>query len=440
MPRSIVLLAACALAAASPADADDPPTATAPAVKNIAAICTAYQPIWHADAIVTKFLAGFPTDEGLLAPKVRIASMYIDQGTPDDLGHKLAELYGVPVYDTVAGALTLGGDRLAVDGVLLIGEHGKYPKNRFGQTMYPRLLLAAQVFRVLEASGRSVPVFLDKHLSYNWSNSKWIYDRARELEVPMMAGSSVPLVWRSPALEHPRGAKIDEAVCLTYADPDSYGVHGFEVVQSMVERRSGGETGVASVRCVRGKAFYEAAEAGEFSMDLVEAAAAALGDRKKPGAMRDHARDPIAMIVRYRDGLRATVVFTHEYYGMWWAYAARADGKTVATEFVFPRLDTIPAFSYLGLNIQEMFLTCRPQYPVERTLLASGVVDAACRSLTGKGQTVETPHLDIRYEPYDFEPIRPKAAAPAGACLMEWPPQRVRELWPKEGWWNRTKR
>lgn len=40
-------------------------------------------------------------------------------------------------YKSIAEALCLGGDKLAVDGVLLIGEHGTYPKNEAGMTLYP---------------------------------------------------------------------------------------------------------------------------------------------------------------------------------------------------------------------------------------------------------------------------------------------------------------
>ena len=42
------------------------------------------------------------------------------------------------IYPTIAEALTLGGGKLAVDGVVLVGEHGNYPKNEKGQTKYPR--------------------------------------------------------------------------------------------------------------------------------------------------------------------------------------------------------------------------------------------------------------------------------------------------------------
>jgi len=380
--------------------------------------------MWHADVIVTRLLAGFSTVDGLIAPKVKIASLYLDQESPDDLGRAMAREYGVPIYTSVREALTLGGDALAVDAVLLIGEHGAYPSSSLGATMYPRMRLAMEIFRVFDVAGRSVPVYLDKHLSYNWLDSKWIYDRAVELKVPMMAGSCLPLAWRDPPLEHSPGTKITEAVVLLFASVDPYAVHGLEMLQCMVERRKGGESGIATVRCVQGKALYEAAREGKIPLDLIEAAARTI-DSKKAGTMEEHAPGPVGILLEYNDGLRATVVMSEGYYGANWAYAARVDGKIVATRFVH----TLSSFSYLGLNIQEMFLTGRPQYPLERTLLASGVVDAALRSVAAGGAVVKTPYLDIRYDAYPFDPIRP--AKRESDSASEWPLKKLEHLYKK---------
>ncbi len=160
-------------------------------------------------------------------------------------------------------------------------------------------------------------------------------------------------------------------------------------------------------------------------MELIEAAAGTI-DSKKAGKMEDHARNPTGIILEYVDGLRATVVMSHRYYGTNWAYAARVDGEVKATQFAH----TLSSFSYLGLNIQEMFLTGRPQYPVERTLLASGVVDAALRSMAAGGSVVETPHLHMKYEPFAFEPVRP--AKPEPSAASQWPLEQIKHLYPRQ--------
>ena len=98
--------------------------------KKIAAIITEYRLRSHADVIVTKYLKGFPTDEGFFEPRVDIASMYIDQFPAEDTGRQIAAEHGVPIYPSIAKALCLGGEKLAVDGVLLIGEHGDCKADR----------------------------------------------------------------------------------------------------------------------------------------------------------------------------------------------------------------------------------------------------------------------------------------------------------------------
>ena len=107
--------------------------------------------------------------------------------------------------------------------------------------MYPRKYFMEQVCGVLVRSGRAVPVFNDKHLSYNWHDALWMVERAAHLGAHFMAGSSAPLGWRSPWLEHPLDTAIDEALVVGYAGLDSYGFHALEVLQCMVERRVGGE-------------------------------------------------------------------------------------------------------------------------------------------------------------------------------------------------------
>ena len=233
--------------------------------KKIAAIITEYRVPAHADVIVGKFIKGFPTDEGMQEPQVDIASMYLDQIPDNDIGLQVSKEYDIPVYQSIPAALCLGGDKLAVDGVISIGEHGAYAFNEKGQHLYPRRFFFEQICGVMATSGRSVPVFSDKHLSYNWSDAKWMYDRAVELNVPFMAGSSVPLGWRDPYLEHERDAPIEDALMLSFGGIESYGYHGFEGLQAMVERRRGGETGLTAVQCLEGEAVWQAGADGLWS-------------------------------------------------------------------------------------------------------------------------------------------------------------------------------
>jgi hypothetical protein len=398
--------------------------------KKIAAIVTVYSDPSHADMIVSKFVKGFPLDDGVVEPRVDVVSIYMDQLHWNNVGMELAREQGITVYPSIRAALTLTppsatgnwptaddwqDGELAVDGVLLIAEHGDYAANERDRRLYPRKPMFEQICAVMAASGRSVPVFSDKHLSYNWADALWMYERARELNVPFMAGSSLPVVRREPELEHEVGTPIEEALSIGFINRyhtglDSYGFHALEALQCMVERRSGGETGILAVQCLEGDAVWEAGDKGVWSRELAEAAEA-LVEPKKAGRMEENCESPAIFILEYADGLRAyTLVLPEHLQG--WGYAARVNGQVEATGLnpagLDPEAGLDHAFTYLALNIQEMFLTGKPQYPVERTLLVSGALDALMESRYLGHVRVETPHLDVAYRPYEKAPIRPR--------------------------------
>lgn len=383
-----------------------------PERKRIAAILTVYRPLSHADVIVTKFLQGFPTDQGLIPARTDIVSLYVDQFPETDMGRRISEEHGVPIYGSIVEALTLGGKELAVDGVLLIGEHGDYAWNEKEQQLYPRKYFMEQICGVMATSKRSVPVFNDKHLSYNWHDARWMYDRARQLGAPFMAGSSAVVGWRSPWLEFEKETPMREAVAVGFSGLDIYGFHTLEVLQCMVERRQGGETGVAAVTCLEGPAVWEAAERGLYSRSLLEAACAPIPD-KPEGAIESHCENPAVFLVEYRDGFRASMFLLNGYIRTF-GFAAEVEGEVRSTEVHLQDGPPHGHFSYLSLNVEEMFVTGIPSYPVERTLLTTGVLEAALDSRYRGHVRLETPYLDVAYESYDRMPWRPTGSRPTG--------------------------
>jgi hypothetical protein len=389
-------------------------------MKKIAAIVTTYFPYSHADVIVTKFMKGIPTDEELRAPRLDLASLYIDQIDARDIGQGLAWRHRVPIFQSIRSALTLGGSELAVDGVLLIGEHGDYPLDGQGRQLYPRRHFFEQVAGVFASSGRSVPVFIDKHLAYNWSDAKWIYDRARQLHAPLLAGSSLPVCWRRPFLEYTLETPVEAAVVVGYGGLESYGFHALETLQCMLERRRGGEIGVAAVQCLEGEAVWEAGREGRWSRELAEAACAAFEERPQ-GSIEAGCREPAVFLIEYTDGLAAGVLMLNGYAGGF-AYAGQGEGRIQSTEFYLQGDFPHGHFNYLALNIEEMMLSGVPPYPAERTLLTTGILDAVMTSRYTGHQRVETPHLALRYQSYAAPPWRPAGPRPAGANLAAWPP------------------
>ncbi|MEX1211343.1 MAG: twin-arginine translocation signal domain-containing protein [Balneolaceae bacterium] len=383
----------------------------------------------HSDVIGTKLFLGIPTDEGILEPEIEVVSMWIDQIEEGHTGPRVAELNNVPIYDTIEEAMTLGQDRIAVDAVIYVGEHGDYAYNRLGQKMYPRMNHLEQIFRVIDANDQPVPVFNDKHLSYNWLDCRWIYDRAKELQVPMMAGSSLAYCWRDPVLHHPIGTEITEAVAIGYASLDAYGHHVLEMLQCMVERRKGGESGVASVRGIEGDAVWQAIDEGLISEELVLAACNVVDERSE-GNIRELVSNPSGILIEYNDGLRAAILMLDEVVNAGWAYAARADGEIQATEFVLSGGPIFAHFSYLTLNIQA-FITRGgvPPVPIERNVLTTGILDMGLRSVHRGMELIETPFLNYPYEPTNGLAIFPSNPRPVGASIGAWPPPGKKEAY-----------
>ena len=395
-------------------------------MKKVAAIISIYRKGSHADVIIGKWLRAFPTDAGMIEPRTQIASIYLDQVFDDDMGQEIAESFGVPVYQSIPGALCLGGEELAVDGVLLIGEHGDYPFNEKDQQLYPRRHFMEQITGVMASSGRSVPIYNDKHLSWRWQDAKWMADRASELQVPFMAGSSLPVAWRSPYLEHDLETPLKEAVAVGFSGLDIYGFHTLEVLQCMVERRAGGESGVEAVTCLEGKKVWEEAVKGAWWRELAEAACEPV-ETKPDGAMEDHCDNPALFLVEYSDGFRGAVLMLNGYLTEL-AYAARnADDSIDGTWFRCQghggEKGAYAHFSYLSLNVEEMFVSGQSQYPVERTLLTSGVLEAALTSRHKGHVRLETPRLELNYRSYEELKWRPTGVEPSGACLQPFPPE-----------------
>jgi hypothetical protein len=247
-----------------------------------------------------------------------------------------------------------------------------------------------------------VPVFNDKHLSYNWPDAKHMYDTAREMKIPFLAGSTLPLVQRVPPLVLERDCELDEALALGYGPLEGFGFHTLEVLQCLVERRRGGETGVKRIEAVTGNGIWEAERAGRWSRRLFDAALASAPVYRagKPETLMN--QNAAFFLIEYRDGLRATAAMALGVTASW-AFSAKLAGQVapVATWFYCPEKRPFVNFVFLLKAIENMIRTGRASYPVERTLLTSGMIDAAMRSLA-EGRPIETPYLDVHYQPTDW--------------------------------------
>jgi hypothetical protein len=392
--------------------------------KPLAVVCTVYRPLSHAYHIAGRFLHGYGRNGELHLPNHYVHSVFVDQRPPEtDLSRDLSREFDFRLATSIDAALTDGGDRLAVAGVLLIGEHGNYSSNDKGQILYPRYEMLEKITAVFRRTGQAVPVFNDKHLSYSSQKARTMLGWATELNFPLMAGSSLPVTWRRPELELPLQSPIEEGLVAGYGPVEVYGFHALEALQVMMERRKGGETGVRAVTCLTGKDVWAAGDAGRWSWDLLEAALGRSetlnpGDvRRNAGSMRvgqNQASPAIAFVLEYRDGTRGTILLLNGHVQDF-SFAGRIKGEAKAASCLYylPSPPGAKYFDCLAGNIEKLLDTGKAPYPIERTLLTTCVLDQVMESRHRRGSRVETPDLEIHYSaPEDSGFFRGNVACP----------------------------
>ena len=364
----------------------------------VAAIVTEYTPNSHADVLVGKILEGFQ-QQGGPGPDLKLAALYTDQVPQRDMSRALSRKYGFPITDTIEEAITLGTQQVQVAGALSIGEHGKYPFTPITrQHMYPRKQFFDEITTTFQKFGKSVPVYNDKHLGYRWQDAKAMVDTSREMGFPLMAGSSLPVAWRHPTLTLPENCEIESVLTIGRGNFEAHGFHALEAQQCLIEHRRG-STGVTAVETAQGKQIWEAEQAGKWNREMLKAALSVIPNVAK-GKWEEILKDDSAFyFLEHQDGLKSTVAMVNRL-GRHYAVAVKLKGED-QPRATWIKLELDPPFghfAYLLKAIEHMIHTGQPAYPVERTLLTTGILDTVMHSLAAGGKRIETPQLAIDYE------------------------------------------
>jgi len=381
--------------------------------KRLAIVTTVWRYLSHAQHMGDRFLVGYPWNGRWHKPAMDVVSLYVDQRGEGDQSEARAKEFGFRVYPTIAEALRCGGERLAVDGLLIIGEHGDYPTNAKGQILYPRYEFFQQAVAVFEADGRSVPIFNDKHLSYSFDKASRMIETSRRLGFPLLAGSSLPVTWRLPSVEMPEGATIDEALMVGVGSSDAMDFHALEAMQSMLERRRNGETGVKAVQLIQGDAVWQAGRDGRWSRRLLEAALSrsmsrsgkAIEDGRTQdlthsGELEELVKEPAAYLIEYRDGLRSTLLMLNgAVQDYTFACRLREPAKLISTQFLLPILPNVAYSTCLMNKVEEMIATGKAPYSAQRTQLVCGILDLCLESKVQGNRRLDTPQLAVTYRP-----------------------------------------
>ncbi len=368
--------------------------------KSVAAVVTVYGPGSHADVIVGKILEGWKQDGGL-GPALKLASLYVEQFPSDDLSSSLARKHDVPMFESIEQAVTVGESSIPVDGVISIAEHGDYPWNEFGQHLYPRRRFFEEITDTFQKYDRVVPVFNDKHPGPVWEDAKWMYDRACEMKVPFMAGSSLPVSFRKPDITVPMGSEIEAAVGIGYDGLDIYGSHALDSYQCIVERRRGVKTVVKSVQFFEGDSVWKVLNEGLVARSLFDAAMSVV-PRANGNVPNLQAPREGLILFECEDGFRGAQFMLQSVNRTAVAVQLKGQKNPMATQFEERTEPRHPHFAYLLKGIEQMMHTGRPAYPAERAMLTSGILDRAIQSRVQGGRKLATPELAIDYQPVDY--------------------------------------
>jgi hypothetical protein len=365
----------------------------AAARKRLAAIVTDYRIHSDADAIITRFLEGFWINDDFQHADCDIASLYVKHIQANDVATRISAAYGVPIMGSISEALT------TVDGVLLIGED--YGGSDVESDS--RFEFFSQIVSVFRKAGRSVPVFCCGHLSSNWDHARQMVEQSREMGFRLMAGSAEAVTFRRPELEYPLPSGFDDAPlgdrahhnyklgvefedALVIAPGGSQNIFSsFEILQSVLERRMGGETGIGSIEYLANDAVWQAADQGRWSRELMDAA---LGR-----AANEH---PELWLIQYNDGTRGALLSPGNLVREPLA-AFRVKGRReIDSTLCHAPAASRNHFSPLVRGISQMMTTGEAPYPIERNLLTTGAL-SFLRAAAVEGKRIETPTLQISY-------------------------------------------
>lgn len=364
--------------------------------KRVAAVITEYWDICHADVILTKMLDGFRMDGRQYASTIDIVAMYVDKFPTTDLSRGMAAKHGIPIHGTIREALLAGQSDFDLDGIIIIGEHGDYPDNELGQTLYPRRLFFEQCLKVMLEFDRIVPVFTDKGFAVVQEDIEWMYKQIKHQNIPFMSSSVVPYSPQKPAEKpFPNGAPLRKMFGFCYGPVERYVYHTLEMMQSIAENRACGETGICRV-----KAYKDDEAIGRLLSEDWNDIYRTLGgyiNLRNLDSFPSEVKDPVFVELDYKDGLKSGVLMANpEVVTFASAYQVEEHVAPICREFLLQGGKPYIHFGRLVLEIEKFIHTGRPPHAVERSLLTTGGLDACMRSLY-TGEAIDTPHLIVSY-------------------------------------------
>jgi len=331
---------------------------------------------------------------------LEVVSMYVDQYPDNDLSQELAAKHNIPLYTSIEEALKCGGTVFDLDGIILIGEHGNYPENEYRQTLYPRRRFFEECLKVMLDTNRIVPVYSDKGFAIVREDVEWMYKQIKRYSIPFMSSSVVPFAPKFyNKLPLPSGAPIHKMFAFSYdyvdETPERYTYHALEMLQCIAENRACGESGIVCVRAFVGQDAIDKVFSQEWNP--IYRALCGFINLADEESFLSRLTKPMFFEVDYMDGLQAGILHADaEIEDFVSAYQMKEGTEPVCWEFRLQRGKPYSHFGRLVLEIEKFIHTSRPPFPVERSYLTTGALDAIMKSIYQQSE-IKTPYLQVRY-------------------------------------------
>lgn len=353
--------------------------------KRVAVIVTAYRFNSHADVILGRLLGDHD-----YKPRVEVAALYTDQVPGNDMSRAEASRCQVPIYPTIGETIYASYRDGGLDGVVIIGEHGDYHEDELGRKWYPRRRFLEDVLHALDDLSLKVPVFSDKYLSYNMEDTVWMYEQLQKRGLPFMGGSSIPHTPQIPAFDPKLLEGAEEIFVVSFSDAiEAYGYHALELLQSLAEKRDGGDKGVRAVQALRGAQIWEALARKEWPEDLLTCAYARYDTGMYPRSEKDTA---VLFVVEYGNGTKGYVLQQEEWINQWGFAFRHKTGELTSAISLGDLERPFRHFETLTRIIEDFIITGNEPFPARRIFLSSGLTNSIMEALH-LGRRVETPEL-----------------------------------------------
>lgn len=252
--------------------------------------------------------------------------------------------------------------------------------------------------------------FVHGALANTLAEARQIAALTAERKVKLVAGTPLPVTWRLPDVQVPRGTSLKEALVVVQGPPHTAEFHGLEILLSLVERRQGGESGIRSVQSLRPATFWKHVTPENWTWPLLAAAISRSnhpqGDPVTDGRTQDLvglgllpklAREPRGWLIEHRDGLRSAILILDGAIADYDFAVRTTEGAILSAQIYRPPAPADHQFSALTAVVEDFLRGGQTPWPIERNILEAGLLEVFGGAGANSEEAIETPALAIPY-------------------------------------------